>query len=133
MVVVDIHPHPFFQEFFRHPVVPSLIGQHMEDPAGTAAPGDPLFHQHGHGAVVGVHSELLQEVGRRGGDLLFAALLNDLPGNMAVIRKGITGHLAMESLGQPLNMAFRLLQQKGHFLWIIDVNSLLAGHTVAFL
>lgn len=39
----------------------------------------------------------------------------------------------MESLGQPLNMAFRLLQQKGHFLWIIDVNSLLAGHTVAFL
>ena len=99
----------------------------MEDPAGTAAPGNPLFHQHGHCAVVGIHRELFQQVGRRGGNLLIGTLIDDLPGNMPVIRTGITGHLAMEGWGQIRHTISRICQQSGYLLWVIDVDGFLAG------
>ena len=80
-----------------------------------------------------ISRELLQQPGRRGGDLFIAALADDLPGNKAVVRMGVAGHLPIKGRLQLRHADRRLLQQELDLLRVIDVDSPLADVAVCLV
>ncbi len=102
----------------------------MQRPPGAGTTGDPFLHQRGQCAKGFVRGKLLQEAGRRGGDLFLTALLDDLLGNEAVIQVGIAGYLALEGQRQIRHIVICRRQQEPHSVRIRNVYCFLTGSAV---
>ena len=105
----------------------------MERPPCVVSPGDALFHQHGHGAEVRFRGKRFQKGGRRGGDLLVTTLLDDLPGDGAVLQIGAACHLPMEGRRQVSHTIPCVQQQVNHFFLVANVDGPLAGGGISLL